>query len=127
MDRAGNVSAGGPMNAASTVGSPVEFRQVLGIRFFVGEARRAIDLLRTGGLLVVPAAPALANLSVDIAYREALLGADLVITDSSLMVMEYPARRQHSAAVRTRVPCRTADKFGFSRSRSAILDHGQSC
>jgi len=77
------------MNADSTAGSPSEFRQILGIRFFVGEARRAVDLLRNGGLLVVPAAPALKNVSVDIAYREALLGADLVITDSSLMVMVW--------------------------------------
>ena len=53
-----------------------EFRQILGIHFFVGEAQRAIDLLRNGGLLVVPAAPALKNLPEDVGYREALLGAD---------------------------------------------------
>jgi N-acetylglucosaminyldiphosphoundecaprenol N-acetyl-beta-D-mannosaminyltransferase len=66
-----------------------EFRQILGIRFFVGGVHRAIDLLRHGGLLVVPAAPALKNLPEDIAYREALLGADLAIADSSLMVMVW--------------------------------------
>jgi exopolysaccharide biosynthesis WecB/TagA/CpsF family protein len=70
-------------------GRDSEFRQILGIQFFVGEAQRAIDLLRNGGLLVVPAAPALKNLPEDIAYREALLGADLVITDSALMVMVW--------------------------------------
>ena len=64
-----------------------EFRQILGIQFFVGEAQRAIELLGNGGLLVVPAAPALKNLSDDIGYREALLGADVAIADSSLMVM----------------------------------------
>jgi N-acetylglucosaminyldiphosphoundecaprenol N-acetyl-beta-D-mannosaminyltransferase len=64
-----------------------EFRQILGVRFFVGGAHRAIDLLAKGGLLVVPAAPALKNLSRDLAYREALLESDLAITDSSLMVM----------------------------------------
>lgn len=64
-----------------------EFRQILGLRFFVGGAQRAIELLRNGGLLVVPAAPALKNLSQDLAYREALLGADVAIADSSLMVM----------------------------------------
>jgi N-acetylglucosaminyldiphosphoundecaprenol N-acetyl-beta-D-mannosaminyltransferase len=64
-----------------------EFRQILGVRFFVGGAQRAIDLLAKGGLLVVPAAPALKNLSRDLAYREALLQSDLAITDSSLMVM----------------------------------------
>jgi N-acetylglucosaminyldiphosphoundecaprenol N-acetyl-beta-D-mannosaminyltransferase len=64
-----------------------EFRQILGVRFFVGGANGAIDRLRQGGLLVVPAAPALKNLREDIAYREALLAADIAIADSSLMVM----------------------------------------
>lgn len=66
-----------------------EFRQILGIRFFVGTAQRAIDLVRNGGLLVVPAAPALKNLPDDRGYRDAILGADIAITDSSLMVMVW--------------------------------------
>jgi UDP-N-acetyl-D-mannosaminuronic acid transferase (WecB/TagA/CpsF family) len=66
-----------------------EFRQILGIHFFTGEAQRAIDLLRNGGLLVVPAAPALKNLSDDAGYRDALLGADVAIADSALMVMVW--------------------------------------
>src|ERR1700688_1408568 len=66
-----------------------EFRQILGIHFFVGEAQRAIDLLRNGGLLVVPAAPALKNLAEDVGYRDALLGADVAIADSALMVMVW--------------------------------------
>jgi N-acetylglucosaminyldiphosphoundecaprenol N-acetyl-beta-D-mannosaminyltransferase len=66
-----------------------EFRQILGITFFVGGAQRAIDLVCHGGLLVVPAAPALKNLAQDVAYREALLNADISITDSSLMVMVW--------------------------------------
>jgi UDP-N-acetyl-D-mannosaminuronic acid transferase (WecB/TagA/CpsF family) len=76
------------MNSNIQPESPsAEFRQILGIRFFVGGARRAIHLLRNGGLLVVPAAPALKNLAEDGAYREALLGADVAIADSGLMVM----------------------------------------
>lgn len=66
-----------------------EFRQILGIRFFVGEAQQAVDRMRSGGLLVVPAAPALKNLPEDAGYREALLEANLVITDSALMVMVW--------------------------------------
>jgi N-acetylglucosaminyldiphosphoundecaprenol N-acetyl-beta-D-mannosaminyltransferase len=66
-----------------------EFRQILGLRFFVGGADRAIEILYGGGLLVVPAAPALKNLAHDAAYREALLGADLTIPDSSLMVIVW--------------------------------------
>src|SRR5207247_668610 len=40
-----------------------------------------------GGLVVVPAAPALVDLVHDRAYCEALLAADLAITDSGLMVL----------------------------------------
>jgi hypothetical protein len=63
-----------------------EFCQILGGRFFVGGAQRAIELLAKGGLLVVPDAPALKNLPHDDGYREALLQADVAIADSSLMV-----------------------------------------
>jgi UDP-N-acetyl-D-mannosaminuronic acid transferase (WecB/TagA/CpsF family) len=78
------------MNTTSYQKTPqTEFRQILGITFFVGSAQRAIELVCHGGLLVVPAAPALKNLAQDIAYREALLNADVAITDSSLMVMVW--------------------------------------
>ncbi len=66
----------------------VRFQQILGIRFFVGSARDAIDqITATGGLVVVPAAPALKNLAHDKRYRDALLGADFAIADSALMVL----------------------------------------
>jgi UDP-N-acetyl-D-mannosaminuronic acid transferase (WecB/TagA/CpsF family) len=64
-------------------------REILGIRFFGGSASEAIATMRRGGLLVVPAAPALKDLDRDIGYREALLGADLAITDSALMVLVW--------------------------------------
>jgi UDP-N-acetyl-D-mannosaminuronic acid transferase (WecB/TagA/CpsF family) len=67
---------------------PDRFQQILGIRFFVGHAHEAIDeALREGGLVVVPAAPALKNLSHDKRYRDALLGADFALPDSILMVL----------------------------------------
>ena len=50
-----------------------------------------------GGLLVVPAAPALKDLQTQPAYREAMLAADMVIPDSAYMVLIWnalrPARR----------------------------------
>ena len=70
----------------NTTPSP-SFRKILGINFLNGGAAQAAGLLQNGGLLVVPAAPALKNLARDAEYREALLGADVVITDSALMVM----------------------------------------
>jgi exopolysaccharide biosynthesis WecB/TagA/CpsF family protein len=73
------------VTAVATVSA--QFRQILGIRFFVGNADEAIARISAGGLLVVPAAPALKNLADDFAYREALQGADLVITDSAFMVL----------------------------------------
>src|SRR5271154_4184136 len=64
------------------------FQQILGVRFFVGDAQGAIDeVSQHGGLVVVPAAPALKNLAVDRGYREALLGADFAIADSAFMVL----------------------------------------
>lgn len=65
----------------------VRFQTILGVRFLVGNAQDAIDATReSGGLVVVPAAPALKNISRDARYREALLGADFAIADSVLMV-----------------------------------------
>src|ERR1039458_8018377 len=45
--------------------------------------------MRDGGLLVSPAAPALKDMDRDVGYRDALLGADIAITDSALMVMVW--------------------------------------
>jgi UDP-N-acetyl-D-mannosaminuronic acid transferase (WecB/TagA/CpsF family) len=62
--------------------------RILGIDFFDGSAKEAIDIMRTkGGLLVVPAAPALKDLDRSPDYRDALLNADLAITDSAFMVL----------------------------------------
>jgi UDP-N-acetyl-D-mannosaminuronic acid transferase (WecB/TagA/CpsF family) len=63
------------------------FRQILGIKFFTGSAAEAVDRMSTGGLLVVPSAPALKDLPSNLRYREALLNADLTITDSAFMVL----------------------------------------
>lgn len=66
------------------------FQQILGVRFLVGDAQEAIDLVsRSGGMVVVPAAPALKNLAHDHGYREALLEADFAIPDSALMVLVW--------------------------------------
>lgn len=67
--------------------APRQFQRILGIRFFVGSAESAIDeISRTGGLVVVPSAPTMKDVATDPVYREAVLGADFAIADSSLMV-----------------------------------------
>jgi UDP-N-acetyl-D-mannosaminuronic acid transferase (WecB/TagA/CpsF family) len=74
------------MDHAVTTVAP-NFRQILGLNFFSGSASEAVDLMQKGGLLVVPSAPTLKDLPHNPEYREALLEADLLITDSALMVL----------------------------------------
>jgi UDP-N-acetyl-D-mannosaminuronic acid transferase (WecB/TagA/CpsF family) len=64
-----------------------DHRRILGIDFFLGTAAQAVVRMKSGGLLVVPAAPALKDLGTNAAYREALLEADLTIADSAFMVL----------------------------------------
>ena len=64
-----------------------EFVTILGVRFFCGSVKDAVERMERGGLLVVPAAPALKDLDRNAGYREALLHADLCIPDSAFMVM----------------------------------------
>jgi UDP-N-acetyl-D-mannosaminuronic acid transferase (WecB/TagA/CpsF family) len=66
---------------------PATTHRILGIDFFDGSAKAAIALMRSGGLLVIPAAPALKDLDRNLDYRDALLNADLAITDSAFMVL----------------------------------------
>ncbi len=62
--------------------------KILGIDFFHGTAREAVERMRhQGGLLVVPAAPALKDLDTRPEYREALMAADMALTDSAFMVI----------------------------------------
>lgn len=64
-----------------------KYRQILGIRFFTGSPEEAAQIGLQGGLVVVPAAPALVDMEPDQPYREALVNSDLAITDSGFMVL----------------------------------------
>lgn len=66
---------------------PLEFVTILGVRFFAGTVEEAVERMERGGLLVVPAAPALKDIDCNAQYREALLNADLCIPDSAFMVL----------------------------------------
>jgi UDP-N-acetyl-D-mannosaminuronic acid transferase (WecB/TagA/CpsF family) len=89
-DADGSGQIDGPGQAAKATGPQDRPRhRILGIDFFDGSAREAIAILRGGGLLVVPAAPALKDLDRDVDYRESLLHADLAITDSAFMVLVW--------------------------------------
>jgi N-acetylglucosaminyldiphosphoundecaprenol N-acetyl-beta-D-mannosaminyltransferase len=61
---------------------------ILGVRFFNGPVNEAVDSISSnGGLLVVPAAPALVKVQSDEGYRRALVSADMAIADSGAMVL----------------------------------------
>jgi UDP-N-acetyl-D-mannosaminuronic acid transferase (WecB/TagA/CpsF family) len=64
-----------------------DHRTILGIPFFQGTALEAVQRVAHGGLVVVPAAPALKEMETNTAYREALTNADMAITDSAFMVL----------------------------------------
>lgn len=64
-------------------------RQILGVNFYVGDVQGAIQRLARGGLLVVPAAPALKDVARNDEYREALTNADVAIADSAFMVLAW--------------------------------------
>ena len=64
-------------------------RQILGVNFYVGDVQGAIRRLERGGLLVVPAAPALKDVAWNDEYREALTNADVAIADSAFMVLVW--------------------------------------
>jgi len=70
------------------------YRNILGINFFVGRASEAVRRGLRGGLVVAPAAPALVNLQDDLHYWQAVSQADMAITDSSLMVMAWNLMRR---------------------------------
>jgi UDP-N-acetyl-D-mannosaminuronic acid transferase (WecB/TagA/CpsF family) len=77
------------MLTATSQSDRAQFRRILGIEFFHGSPQDAIVLMRRGGLLVVPAAPALKDMATNADYRESLLNADLAITDSAYMVLVW--------------------------------------
>jgi UDP-N-acetyl-D-mannosaminuronic acid transferase (WecB/TagA/CpsF family) len=66
-----------------------DVRRILGINFFAGDVQGAIEQISRGGLLVVPAAPALKDIASNKAYRDALTNADVAIADSAFMVLVW--------------------------------------
>lgn len=73
---------------------PNQWRQILGIRFFVGSPDDAVSLGMRGGLVVVPSAPVLVNAVNDAATQGALMGSDLALTDSGLMILYWNITRR---------------------------------
>jgi UDP-N-acetyl-D-mannosaminuronic acid transferase (WecB/TagA/CpsF family) len=64
-----------------------KFQRILGINFFVGDMPDLLGLCAEGHFIVVPAAPALADLPIDAAYRKSVEKSDFAIPDSAFMVL----------------------------------------
>jgi UDP-N-acetyl-D-mannosaminuronic acid transferase (WecB/TagA/CpsF family) len=111
----------------STVAKPVpladgQYRRILGLKFFTGHAAQAVERMSSGGLLVVPAAPALKDLPFNGAYREALLNADLTITDSGFMVLLWNVlQRDNIRKVSGLAYCRELLKRGDLRAEESAF------
>jgi N-acetylglucosaminyldiphosphoundecaprenol N-acetyl-beta-D-mannosaminyltransferase len=61
--------------------------KILGIDFYNGNIQGVVHSLKAGGLLLVPAAPALVTIEEDSVYYDALKSADIVIPDSGYMAL----------------------------------------
>jgi len=69
--------------------------QILGIRFFNGDVDEALgSMFRKGGFLVAPSGTCFARLREDETYRHAVVGADLAIADSGLMIVLWRLLRR---------------------------------
>ena len=72
---------------------------ILGVRFFNGTVDDAVATMsRDGGLLVVPAAPALVKLQSDEGYRRAVVSADMAIAATVPWARPIRARITGAAA-----------------------------
>ena len=66
----------------------IQTETILGLHFFNGTVDEAVESMsNNGGLLVVPAAPALIKICDDGGYRRAVIAADMAIADSGAMVL----------------------------------------
>jgi N-acetylglucosaminyldiphosphoundecaprenol N-acetyl-beta-D-mannosaminyltransferase len=68
------------------------FSKILGVKFYNSDLESLLEILPGAGLIVAPSAPVMARLEGDPAHREALEGADIAVTDSSLMVVLWLLR-----------------------------------
>lgn len=73
---------------------PTNQCQILGIRFYTGEIEGLMARTLAGGLIVVPSAPVLVNLTADPAHRAALEQSDLAILDSGYLVLLWRLLRK---------------------------------
>lgn len=80
--------------------------EILGVPFFTGSVEEAVEEALRGALVVAPSGPNLANELWSVPeYRDAVVGADVVLTDSGVMVAV------HRLTTGRRVPRTSGLKF----------------
>ncbi len=94
----------------------METHAILGLPFFVGTVHEAVQAACNGALVMAPSGPNLANeLRTLPAYRAAVQQADVILTDSAVMVAVY------AVATGRRVPRHSGLKFVEAVVNSAEL------
>ena len=66
--------------------------QILGVPIARLTIDEAVDTALEGGLVLAPSGPGLCDLEHDVDYRDALLGSDLNLTDSGLVILAEAVR-----------------------------------
>ena len=79
---------------ASSENTDPTYHQILGVRFFNGPAKKAVEIGMGGGLVVVPSAPVLLAMVNDSATCQALLNSDLCQTDRETVMARMKAGHQ---------------------------------
>ena len=107
---------------------PPEFVTILGVRFFGGTVEEAVERMERGGLLVVPAAPALKDIDCNAAYREALSGCRSMHSGFGVhgADLEPDLEAEDSQAFRVEVPARVAAQRRRTPAGQRRVDHGRS-
>lgn len=77
----------------SSLGAKPKTTRILGLNFFAGSLSAACDRVAEGGLFTAPSGPGLAaDLLREPAYRRALEASDVVLTDSTFLVLLWRLR-----------------------------------
>jgi exopolysaccharide biosynthesis WecB/TagA/CpsF family protein len=104
---------------------PITHERILGVSFFNGSVRDAVERARhAGGLIAIPAAPALLKLKYDEEYRLALQKADLVLADSELLALLWrlvSARRLKKISGISYLKCLLADSDFRKRDKLFLI------
>src|SRR5437667_7574933 len=104
---------------------PITHERILGVSFFSGSVRDAVERARqAGGVIAIPASPALLKLKYDEEYRLVLQRADLVLADSELLALLWKlvsGRRLKKISGISYLKCLLADSDARKREKLFLI------